>query len=389
MDADLANHVRYLANQMNCSTFVVLLAAFRMVLTKYTGQQDFAIGAAYQVRPPNMEKTLGYFVNTLPVRHDVKEVDTIEELITKEKDTMLEAMEHGVLPFQSIITAAGVNRSASYNPLVQTMIVYQDESFTEATVFDGVQEMHALIDLYPKVSHMDLTLVFNPVEACFQCVAQYNTDVFQQDTIQWILDSYLLTLRTFVRDRSLSLKSVDVLSSEQKQWLLLLHQGEIRPEYFEKGTLLSRFISHACNNPHDICLLSDDGEMSYEQVDVSSSYVARYLRENGVKPGDYVGIFLEGSFEIPVFLIGIWKAGCVYVPCDPSYPMERLSMYLEDCECPYLLTLSKYSDHANMVVANVPRTSIMILQDALVMAGFKIEKSFEAHPQMEDIAYVR
>ena len=220
--------------------------------------------------------------------------------------------------------------------------------------------MELVPDAYPNVSHMDLTLVFNPQGKGYACVAQYNTDVFVAQTIRGIVEAFQGTLKNALNAPSTLLSSLQVLPESHLRLLLGEFLGAQRPEYAASKLPLARFEELAATSGTSRCLMFEEEELTYSQANAAAAAVALQLRKSGVMPGSAVSVLVERSFELPVAVFGIWKAGCIYVPCDPAYPEDRLAMYIEDSNSKAVLTTADLKGKAQGLVGNTEATVHLI-----------------------------
>jgi non-ribosomal peptide synthetase component F len=198
--------------------------------------------------------------------------------------------------------------------------------------------MELVADAYPTVSHMDLTFVFNPQAGGYACVAQYNTDVLLDTTVKGIVESFKTTLAAALQDPLCIVDSLDVVPVSQRRKLLGDFLGEQHPEYISVPLPLVQFESMALASPNSTCLIFEGQELSYQQIQTAVNAVAQQLVTSGIREGSAICVLVERSFELPISLFGIWKAGCIYVPLDPAYPDDRLAIIVEDSGAKAVLT---------------------------------------------------
>lgn len=234
--------------------------------------------------------------------------------------------------------------------------------------------MELVPDAYPNVSHMDLTLVFNPQGNGYACVAQYNTDVLVARTVRGMVEAFQATLEAALKAPSALLSSLQVLPASQLSLLFGEFLGAQRPEYAAAKLPLARFEELAATSGTSRCLMFEGEELTYSQVNAAAAAVAQTLLKAGVKSGSAVSLLVERSFELPVAVFGIWKAGCVYVPCDPAYPEDRLAMYIEDSKAHAVLTTTDLKGKALGLVGDTG-AAVLLIPDPRTASSGKVAKS--------------
>ncbi|KAG1667307.1 hypothetical protein FOA52_005066 [Chlamydomonas sp. UWO 241] len=388
VDEALVGSLKAFASSTGTTPFIALLAAFRVLLARTTGQDDFCLGAAYQNRPSGTEELIGYFINTLPLRTSVDRDVSFVDLAAAEQVTLRQAMAHSDVSFATVVQALNVARTASYSPLIQTMMVYQDEGFVSEDVPAGADSM-AIMPAFANVAHMDITLMFMPRSSgAMTALCQYNVDIFDACTMEGLVTSFKHVLSQLVAAPAAPVGGCELLSPAQRTAILVGSlQGPCHPEYLSQPPAVMMFEQLAASQPAATCLVAGDATMVYGDVNLAAAALCARLVAVGAPRGSSVGVLLNRGFDLVVSILAIWKAGCVYVPMDPEFPEDRLAIYAEDSHASALLcakeTMAKaqllsVADGTKIVVVDVPASNP---KGAPVEAGARLA----ATP--EDVAY--
>jgi amino acid adenylation domain-containing protein len=340
--ADLAAGLGALGAGRGATLFMTLLAGFQAQLGRYTGQEDFAVGAAVAGRPlPELAGLVGYFVNVLPLRADLAGEPGFGELLDRARGAALEGMEHGDLPFPLIAERLRPVRDPARSPLFQTALVLQRGRPGDAPGLaafslgeDGARvELGGLtlesVRLAERRAQFDLTL-FAAEEASggLGLALEYNADLFDDGTAERMLGHFQTLLAGAVAAPEAPFWSLPLLSeSERGQFF----QGwDDTAREYPGGLLHQLFEVQAARAPEAEAVVAGEARLTYGELNARANRLAHRLRRLGVGPEDRVGICLRRSERMIVGLLAVLKAGGAYVPLDPTYPRERLKGILDD-----------------------------------------------------------
>ncbi|WP_164021073.1 amino acid adenylation domain-containing protein [Pyxidicoccus trucidator] len=337
MGAKLSEAVLALGQRHGATPFMVLLATWQLLLSRYSGQQDVAVGSPIAGRTrAELESLIGFFVNTLVLRSQVSPELTFLGLLAQVKATTLAAYEHQDVPFERLVEELRPKRSLSYSPLFQVMFVLQNTPGTEQKLPGLAVEV-----LRPEVktTQFDLTLALAESPGGFSGILTYNTDLFDAATAERMVGHYLTLVREVVRAPDTRVGALPLLSPEESLRMLETGRGPPVPSPEDwRQCLHLRFATQAERTPEATALVCGEHRLSYAQLDARANRLAWYLRGQGVGPEVRVGVCAERSPELVVALLGILKAGGAYVPLDPGYPADRLAFMLEDAGLALVLT---------------------------------------------------
>ncbi|MBV1921091.1 MAG: amino acid adenylation domain-containing protein, partial [Pseudomonadales bacterium] len=341
--------------------FNSLLAAYSIVLHRYSGQHDFCIGTPVAGREnADFEKIVGFFVNTLALRVNVNPELSFSELVQQVKQTALLGYEHQDVPFEQIVQEVDPSRDMSRSPLFQVMLSYQNMP-VESGGGSSNQEMSIKpIEFSVETAKYEMTLNFNePVAGSvdgLQASLQYNTDLFSEATAEQFVKHFLQLCDAIVADGVILEESaiskerapnpiytIDLLNEEEKQRQLVTW-NETHVNYQKNITIDSLFLQQAEKTPDSAAVVCGESSLSYAELSGRANQLARYLQSQHVVTGDVVGLCYDRALELPECILGILLAGATYVPIDASYPAERLAYIMDNAGITTVITRSDIAE---------------------------------------------
>jgi amino acid adenylation domain-containing protein len=327
MGQEITDEVRAFARREGATPFMVLLAAFAALLTRWTGQDDIVVGTPIAGRArPELEGIFGYFANTLALRTDVSGDPTFRELVDRVKPMLLGAYAHQDLPFERLVDELQLERSLSHNPLFQVIFALQNVKHEQIALEDT--EIEGL-DADAGTTTFDLSFQVGEGVGHYGAMVEYKTGLFDASTIQRMVTHYRRLLDAVVADPTLRVSQIPLMDAEDEAAVLAFAAGEAAP-FDTNRTLQSLVEAHAAGTPAAPALVADGATLTYAQVDVRANRLAHRLRALGVGPEVRVALAFERSAEMIVAVLAVLKAGGAYVPIDPRYPAERKAYLLED-----------------------------------------------------------
>ena len=331
----LADEVAELTRREGATLFITLLAAFQALLHRYTGALDVPVGTPVAGRNwEEVEGLVGFFANTLVMRGDLSGDPSFRELLGRTRTTALDAYAHQDIPFEMLVKELRPKRDLSYSPMFQIMLVFLELS-AETTKAAGL-EMTTLI-LNSSTSKFDLTFSIRKRGEALQLIAEYNTDLFDAQTIERMLGHYQKLLEGLVSRPDEKISRLPLLSEEERRQILV-EWNDTAAVYPKDKCLHELFEVQVQRTPEAVAVMFGEQSLSYGELNERANQLARHLKKLGVGVDSLVGICVERSLEMVVGLLGILKAGGAYVPLDPQYPKERLAFMLEDSGVAVLLT---------------------------------------------------
>jgi amino acid adenylation domain-containing protein len=331
----LTAELKRLSRQEGVTLFMVLAAAFKVLLYRYSGQTDIVVGTVSANRnQAEIEELIGFFVNTLVLRTDLAETRTFRALLGKIRETVIDGCTHQDLPFEKLVEELQPERDVSRTPLFQVMLVQQKELTAE---FDAAGVCFRPVEVETMTTKFDLTLNFAEADQELRLTLEYSTDLFEAATPRRMLGHLQTLLEGAVANPDAQISELPLLSAGE-QYELLVEFNDTARDSVPALSLHQLFETHAAQTPDAIALIFGDDKLSYAQLNQRANRLARYLRELGVGPEVLVGISLERGIDLVVAVLAVLKAGGAYLPLDPAYPPDRRAFMIADSQPAVLLT---------------------------------------------------
>jgi len=332
---NIGEGLKALSRQEGVTLFMTLLAAFKILLHRYTDQNDLIVGTPIANRHRlEIEGLIGFFVNTLVMRTDLSGNPTFRELLRRVREVCLGAYAHQDLPFERLVEELHLERNLGRNPLFQVMFVLQNAPLQRIGL-PGLSLSPVEID--SGTAHFDLTLHIADTEQGLIATFAYNKDLFEDATIVRMLGHLRTLLEAVVANPEGRLSDLTLLCEAERQQLLV-GWNEVKIDYPKDLCIQQLFEAQAERTPDAIAIVFGHEQLTYAELNRRANRIAHHVQALGVGPEMPVAICLEPSTDMIVGLLGILKAGGVYLPLDPAYPKERLAFMLETARAPVMLT---------------------------------------------------
>ena len=333
--------VRKLAREERVTLFMALLAVFKSLLHRYTGETDLLVGTVVANRSQiETEPLIGFFVNNLVLRTDLSGDLNFRELLTRVRAVLLAAYAHQDVPFEKLVEELQPERNLSTPPLFQVYFTFQA---APASVLEIPGLSLRFLELDTGTAKFDLSLAMIEGEESLSAVLEYNTDLFDAATISRMLDHFVRLLEGVTADPELPISRQPLLSQEEEK-LLTVDWNKTQLDCRRDLCLHQFFEQQAERTPDAIALVCCDERLTYDALNVRANKLARYLRNAGVEREEVVGICMSRSTEMVVAMLATLKTGAAYLPLDPGYPKERLALMLNDVGARVLLTEEHLAD---------------------------------------------
>ncbi|MBG1243505.1 non-ribosomal peptide synthetase [Nostoc sp. NZL] len=330
----LTTALKKLSHQEGVTLFMTLLTAFKILLYRYTGQTDILVGSPIASRNRSeIDSLMGLFINVLVLRTDLSGEPSYRELLTRVKSTALAGYVHQDMPFEKLVEALQPTRDLSYNPLFQVMFVLQNMPLPTPKLSDISITTE---EGYSGTAKFDLTLFIEDREQGLLTTLEYNTDLFNADTMTRMLGHFQTLLEGITANLDSCIVEMPLLTATEKQQLIV-DWNNTQINYPLDLCIHQLFEQQVEQTPDAIAVVFENQEITYRELNNRANQLAHYLQKLGVKPEVIVGICMERSLEMAIGLLAILKAGGAYLPLDPSYPKERLALMLTDAQVPVLL----------------------------------------------------
>ena len=331
----ISDALKGLCRREGVTLFMIMLAAFKTLLYRYTGQRDIVVGTPIAGRDNmELEGLIGFFLNTLVLRTDLSGNPTFTTLVRRVREVALGAYENQDSPFEKLVEELQPDRHLSRLPLFQVMFQFRN-FFEEPVRLAGlhVEEFEFEFGL----SKFDLALHVIEKPEGLSCLFRYNVDLFDSATISRMGEHFKALLEGIVKNAEQHLSELPLLTTAEKRQLL--NEQKTHPlRYLENQSIHQLFEAQVERTPEAVAVIFEGQQLTYRELNAQANRLAHYLKKHGVSPETLVGICVERSLEMLIGVLGILKAGGAYVPLDPEYPKSRLNYILEVTQIGVLLT---------------------------------------------------
>ncbi|HEY5005661.1 MAG TPA: amino acid adenylation domain-containing protein, partial [Ktedonobacteraceae bacterium] len=335
LPAHLSEQLKLLSQREGVTLFMTLLAAFQLLLARYTGQQDIAVGTPIANRQrAEIEGLIGLFVNTLVMRTDLSGNPTFRQLLARVREVALGAYTHQDLPFEQLVEVLQPERNLSISPLFQVMFALQDRP-PRTMGMEGVVLSPVAVE--NPTAKFDIILVVVNVDQELYCSLEYNTDIFEYDTITRLLGYWQTLLGSLVASPERYVFDLPLLPKSERDQLLITWNAT-GVEYPTGQCIHSLFEAQAADHPDSVAIIFEDQYLTYASLDQRSNQLSHCLQAAGVEVDVPIGVCVERSLDMVIGILGILKAGGAYVPLDPGYPAERLDFIVQDAQIRIIIT---------------------------------------------------
>ena len=330
LPVQLSDQLKAFARTQGATLYMVLLGAFQVLLSRYSGQLDVVVGCPVAGRTyARLEGLMDSFVNTLPLRLRLQGKESFAEVVKQVRQRALGACAHQDIPFERLVAELQPRQDLALPPVFQVMFVLHKQP-RAALYPPGVARVS---------SKFDLTLSLREGPLGITGGLEYAAALFDAETIQAMTRSYECLLREFVVDPTKSVFNCRLMSrSEERRQL---RQGKGRTREYPTSRIHEQFESQVRRTPNSVALVYRNLSLTYGQLNELAGRLSRHLREAGVGAGIRVGIHLERSLEQLIAVLGVMKAGGTYVPLEVGLPNERLTFLLEDAQIKHVLLLEE------------------------------------------------
>jgi amino acid adenylation domain-containing protein len=331
----MAQEVVQLGRREGATLFMTLLSAFYVFLYRYTGQEDLVVGSPIANRNRReIEDLIGFFVNSLVMRTQVSNELTFRELLAKVREVSLEAFAHQDVPFEKLVEELQPERNLSHSPFFQVLFHLQN-ALTEDLCLPGLSV--SVINSEAKQAKYDLVLSAFEAEDGLKTVLNYNTDLFEPETVARMATHFQRVLQSAVEAPDQQISRLALLSAAEENQLLFTW-NDCKRDYGKNHLVHHAVEEHARLRPDTVAVRSGSASLTYGELNRRANQLAHRLRKLGVGPEAIVGICLERSVGMMIALLGILKSGAAYLPLDPAYPKSRLVFMLDEAKVRVLVT---------------------------------------------------
>ncbi|HVI44818.1 MAG TPA: non-ribosomal peptide synthase/polyketide synthase [Chitinophaga sp.] len=380
VDKQLLGQLHQLSQQQGATLYMTLLAAFKVLLYRYSGQTDIVVGSSSAGRQHHeIEGMIGFFINMLTLRNHLDDNPAFINLLQQVKQTTLEAFEHQDVPFEKIVEAVMKDREHGRKQLFNVMFVMPDKAGSNTIDMPG-------IDVFPEniphnTSRFNLLFSIQETESGFNMVAEYSTDLFKEATILHMLRHYEQLLYAVAAAPSTGIDKLRIYDDKEQQQLLHTF-GRSEVPYNRNKTFVDLFLEQAALTPDARAVVTEDAYLTYKELDEDSNQLADYLRSKGVKAGSLVPLCIPRSVNMITGMLGILKAGAAYVPIEPDFPADRISYMLADVKATVVVASS---ESAAVLPLTAGQDIVLVDDENLILRSAGCPEHL---PSAEDLAYI-
>jgi len=327
--------LRRLSQKEGATLFMTLLAAFQVLMMRYSGQDDVVVGTPIANRThPELEPLIGFFVNTLVIRGRLAGRPTFREFLRTTRETALSAYSNQDLPFERVVEELQPRRDLSRNPIFQVMFVLQTgigprSAPAPSPAYQGGPAKPS--EASYGNAKFDLTLYITEDEGGLSAIFEYSTDLFADDTITRLIAHWQTLLQSIAVSPDTVVTRLPILPPNERS-LLLDDWNRTASNFPRDASLGELFSAQVAATPDAIALTGAEGVLTYQALEERTNRLARWLRDQGVQPGEPVGIQLPRGQDMVVAVLATVKAGGAYLPLDPTYPQARLDAMIRDAQ---------------------------------------------------------
>jgi amino acid adenylation domain-containing protein len=370
--------LQQLSQSTGTTLFMTLLAAFKVLLHRYTQQTDIVVGTPIANRNrAELEGMIGFFINTLVLRTDVSGDPSFRELLGRVREVALGAYAHQDLPFEVLVEALQPERNLSRNPLFQVMFALHNVPTAPLELADLTLKS---LKSDTGTAQVDLSLDLVETSEGLLATLEYSTDLFGEEMIQRLLGHFQVLLTSLIADPDQLLSQLSLLTPAEQHQILT----QWNPPSLEAPASLcihELFAAQVARSPQAIAVRFANQSLTYSELNNRANQVAYQLRSHGVKPDQLVGLCVARSLDLAVGVLGILKSGAAYVPLDPAYPKERLAFILGDAQIDLLVTQSTLR-------ASLPHSATVICLDEESPDGLDARENPPGVTEPQHLAYV-
>ena len=377
-ESNLAAKLREFSSKSSTDIFLILLAAYAALLFKYSKQNDIVIGVPLTNRRQNTHKeSLGCFVNILPISLELSADLPFTELLKQVRMKMLMAHRNQELPFTKILEVVQPQRFPGTNPLFQVGFTVEP-SMPLALDNLKIRPRH----IHNRGAQLDLFLTFQNITTDIRGHFEFNSDLFFSPTIEGMCRNYQNLLQSLTQTPEAAIGQIGMLSPNETRRIIFDFNDTAAPVP-QHARLHTLFEDQAAKTPQAVSVTHAETSLSYANLNLKANQLSHFLKGIGIARGDCVGIHLHRSPDMLVAILGVLKAGAVYVPLDPAFPKQRLEYILQDTRAPVLIT---HSDLSGDLDTPGIRSIIIDRDNASIACHSEDNPKIDLRP--EDLAYI-
>jgi amino acid adenylation domain-containing protein len=348
----LSEDIKSLSVREGATLFMTVLAAFKVLLYRYSGQEDVIVGTPIASRNrAEIEELIGLFVNTLILRTDLHGKPSFRALLGRVREVSMDAYVYQDLPFEKLVEELQPDRDVTRNPFFQVMVDLQAAplpTFETSGLSISTMQVGAMTTKY-----IDLVLHIIDSDEGLITSLEYSADLFEATTIDRMLGHFQTILHAVITDPDERISELPLLTDVERHQMLVEWNAS-RADYPLEICVHQVIEAAAEESPDAVAVVFEQDHLTYGELNRRSNQLAHYLRRQNVGVETLVGVLMEHSIELVIGMIGVMKAGGAYVALDPEYPAQRLASMLENASTPVLLTQER-------LLAHLPDTEAQVI----------------------------
>ncbi len=358
LSSSLTAKLKALSQKQNVTLFMTLLAAFKTLLYRYTGQEDILVGSPIANRNRReIEELIGFFVNTIVLRTRLQADCSFINLLKQVREVTLGAYIHQDLPFELLVEELQPQRHLSHTPVFQVMFALQNAPQEELKL-TGLSIKQENIDT--ETSGFDFSLDITEKNNCLLCLWEYNSNLFEPDDITRLQGHFQTLLEGIVANPEQRLSELPLLTANEEHQLLV-EWNNTQVDYPLEQCIHRLFEAQVAKTPDAVAVVYNHQKLTYQELNQRANQLARLLVVLGAKTGEFIGICKPRDINFLIAIIAVFKVGGVYVPIDSTYPPDRINYMINNSEVKFLLTDSHWKDIS--LLKDCPHLKYLIFLD--------------------------
>ncbi|MWC27752.1 non-ribosomal peptide synthetase/MFS transporter [Paenibacillus sp. MMS18-CY102] len=341
--ASLVKRIRESGKTLGCTLYISLLSAYKLLLQRYSGQNDMIVSSAVTNRTKRETIDLiGYFANTVALRTKIEPEISFRELVKRVQEAVLEANDHQDVPFNKVVEALKPERSLMRSTLIETMFLL--EGVPHGKLINPQLEMIP-IEVDRMRGGFDVTLaIWEDGDEAYPGTLTYNPELFTEQTIRRMHRHLISILDLASSQPELPLHEITKLPQEDYEEVVVSWNNRNLPVLREPEPAFQQFERQAERLADQEAVRCENKSYTYKQLNEKANQMARYLGQLGVKSETVVGLYLDRSLDMMAGLLGVMKSGGAYVPLDPKNPIERVKTVIQEAGVSILFTESELAE---------------------------------------------
>ncbi|MFN0279993.1 MAG: amino acid adenylation domain-containing protein [Pyrinomonadaceae bacterium] len=377
---ELLDELKAFSRREGVSLFMTLLAAFYTLVYRHTNQDDLVLGIPIANRNySDIERLIGFFANTLALRADLSESPSFREFLGRVKELALESYENQDVPFEKLVEHLNPQRSLSHNPIFQVMFGLHNTPPLKPEL-SGLNLTP--IEVNSGTSRFDLEVLVRETPNGLGVLAEYSTELFDESTIERLIERFEVLLRGILNNPAEKISVLPVLTLNERR-LIVDEFNDTRKEYPINKCVHQLFELQALRTPDATAVVYENQRLTYGELNQRANAIAHRLKAFDLGPDSLVGLCVERSLEMVAGIFGILKTGAAYVPLDPSYPVDRLKMMLDDSGASVVLS------HQNLTEGlDSKRFRIVNMDDPSIASDVSSLENPQSDISLQNLAYI-